>query len=206
MVQNPELSPELVLWAYRHGIFPMADDETGEILWFSPDPRAIIDLEHFRVRRTLRSVIRRRRFRVTVDRSFDDVINACADRGPTWISPEIIRVYCELHRLGHAHSLEVWDGERLAGGLYGVALGAAFFGESMFHRRTDASKVGLVALVQLLKQQGFALLDTQYLTSHLAGLGACTLSRDDYLRRLVDAIGVERTFCPPGQADIVVTV
>ncbi len=182
------LAPHLLLEAYRLGIFPMADED-GQIRWFSPDPRAIIELDRFHVPRTLRQVYRQRRFDVRVDTAFGRVIQACADRPePAWISPEIIQVYTHLHRLGHAHSVESWQGDCLAGGLYGVALGGAFFGESMFHRLTDASKVALVALVERLTQQGFCLLDVQFHTPHLARFGAREIPRAEYLQRLQQAV------------------
>jgi len=197
------LTGELVLWGYKHGLFPMANEQTGEILWFCPDPRAIIELSEFHVPRTLRQVIRQNRFRVTIDRCFDRVIRACAGREHTWISPEIVDVYCRLHRRGFAHSVETWRGDKLAGGLYGVAVGGAFFGESMFHRHTNASKVALAALVQQLRRQRFILLDTQYATSHLARLGASTIPRDEYTDRLTRALALSRRFVPNGRSRIV---
>ncbi|HUW81707.1 MAG TPA: leucyl/phenylalanyl-tRNA--protein transferase [Phycisphaerae bacterium] len=182
------LAPHLLLEAYRLGIFPMADED-GQIRWFSPDPRAIIELDRFHVPRTLRQVYRQHRFDVRVDTAFERVIRACADRPePTWISPEIIQAYTRLHRLGHAHSVESWQGGCLVGGLYGVALGGAFFGESMFHRVTDASKVGLVVLVERLTQRGFCLLDVQFHTPHLARFGVQEIPRAEYLRRLQRAV------------------
>jgi len=185
---QPVLAPHLLLEAYRLGIFPMADED-GEIRWFSPDPRAIIELDRFHVPRTLRQVYRQRRFEVCVDTAFERVIRACADRPePTWISPEIIQAYTRLHRLGHAHSVESWQGGCLVGGLYGVALGGAFFGESMFHRVTDASKVALMALVERLTQRGFCLLDVQFHTPHLARFGTGEIPRAEYLRRLRQAV------------------
>jgi leucyl/phenylalanyl-tRNA--protein transferase len=178
------LAAHLLLEAYRLGVFPMADED-GRIRWFSPDPRAIIELDRFHVPRTLRQVYRQRRFDVRVDTSFEGVIRACADRPePTWISREIVKAYVHLHRLGHAHSVESWQDDRLVGGLYGVALGGAFFGESMFHRVTDASKVALVALVERLTQRDFCLLDVQFHTPHLARFGVQEISRAEYLGRL----------------------
>lgn len=180
---------DLLLAAYASGWFPMAD-ETGELSWYSPDPRGIIPLESFHVPARLRRVVRQGTFRVVVDAAFEDVIRACAlaEREPneagTWISEEIIESYCHLHALGYAHSVEAWKGDELAGGLYGVALGGAFFGESMFHRVTDASKVALVSLVERLRSRGFTLLDTQWVTPHLRRFGAIEIPRDEYLRRL----------------------
>lgn len=200
------LSPQLLLWGYRRGLFPMADDETDRIEWFSPDPRAIIDLQKFHVSQTLRQIIRQQRYRITVDQCFPEVIRACADRERTWINTAITEVYCDLHRTGYAHSLEAWQGEQLAGGLYGVAIGAAFFGESMFHHATDASKVALVALVQHLERQQFVLLDIQFLTSHLLQFGAITVSRNDYLEKLRQAIDLDREFFDGNKMEIPVMI
>lgn len=188
------LSPELLLAAYRHGIFPMADPDEGDSLyWFAPDPRAVIPLdERFHVSKSLRRLLRQQPFAVTADRAFSEVLRACAEpaagRESTWISDEITDAYTELHRLGHAHSVECWEDERLVGGLYGVRVGAAFFGESMFHTARDASKVALVHLVERLRAGGFVLLDTQFLTDHLARFGAYEISRDAYERRLAVAV------------------
>lgn len=189
-----QLTGQQVIWGYRHGLFPMADCDSSRIMWFSPDPRAIIDLDTFHVPRTLNQTIRRGAFHVTANQCFAQVIRCCAQRHQTWISPEIIDVYCELHDADLAHSLETWQDDRLVGGLYGVALGAAFFGESMFSRETDASKFALVALVQQLRRQEFELLDIQYLTDHLARFAARTIPRSDYLRRLAHALARQRQF------------
>src|SRR3954464_10586966 len=158
---------ELLLQSYRFGIFPMAMRD-GSIEWFSPDPRAVLPLDQFHVPHGLRRVAKKKVFEIKIDHSFADVITACAQRGDTWINHEIIASYERLHQLGHAHSVETWDGGELVGGLYGVAIGGAFFGESMFHRKTDASKVALLALVERLRAKKFALLDTQWVTPHLA--------------------------------------
>jgi len=184
------LKPELLLAAYRSGLFPMAVTERGDIAWFSPDPRALIPLdERFHIPHGLRRTLRKGRFRITVDEDFEAVIRACAQvHGETWISPEIIASYSELHRRGHAHSIEARRGDTLAGGLYGVHLGGAFFGESMFHYETDASKVALVALVERLRARGFLLLDTQWMTSHLAQFGTYLISKREYLRLLKRAV------------------
>jgi leucyl/phenylalanyl-tRNA--protein transferase len=187
------LTPELVLDAYRAGIFPMADE--GELYWFSPNPRCVFPLDAFHVPRSVRQTIRRAKFEVRVDTAFDDVIAACADRPEgTWISDEIMRVYRALHRQGHAHSVESWHAGELAGGLYGVTLGGAFFGESMFTRVTDASKVALVALVERLRARGFTLLDTQWHTPHLARFGARYIPRSEYRRRLKLALALPVRF------------
>jgi leucyl/phenylalanyl-tRNA---protein transferase len=196
---DDRLTPELLVQAYCSGVFPMADHRGGRIGWYRPDPRAIIPLDAFHVPRSLRRTIGKGTFAVTFDRDFPAVIAACAEREETWISAEIIRAYTALHRLGLAHSVETWRGDRLVGGLYGVALGAAFFGESMFSRETDASKVALVALVERLRQRGYTLLDTQYLTAHLARFGAVEIPRDEYERRLARALSAPRTFA--GRAD-----
>ena len=189
----------LLLAAYASGWFPMADDQ-GHISWYSPDPRGIIPLERFHASARLRRVVRQGAFRIAIDSAFDRVIRACAetDRGPddagTWISAEIVDSYCALHDLGYAHSVEAWQEDQLVGGLYGVALGGAFFGESMFHRVTDASKVVLVALVERLRARGFALLDTQWVTPHLEQFGAVEISRSDYMRMLETSLKVEASF------------
>ena len=175
---------DLLLEGYRTGIFPMAMDGGG-IGWFSPDPRAIIPLETFHVPHGLRRALRKNPpFEMRVDDSFESVIRACAAREETWISEEIIESYCNLNRLGFAHSVEAWRDGRLAGGLYGVTLGAAFFGESMFHSETDASKVALHFLVQTLRHSGFRLLEVQWLTPHLESFGAIEIPRADYLKLL----------------------
>lgn len=188
MSADPPLTPDLLVAAYSQGIFPMAVDAAGTIGWFSPDPRAIIPIDdHFHIPHGLRRTLKKGAFQVTVNRDFPRVIEACSlTHGETWISKAIIRAYTALHRLGFAHSVEVWLGDELAGGLYGVHLGGAFFGESMFHHRTDASKVALVSLVERLRRQGFLLLDTQWVTPHLVRFGAHEIPRSRYLR-LLDA-------------------
>lgn len=178
------IEPDFLLVAYASGYFPMAESAGGEIGWYSPDPRAIIDLEAFHIPRSLQLTLRKDLFRIEIDRDFESVIRECAKREETWISEEIVRSYVELHRLGYAHSLECWQHDALAGGLYGVALGAAFFGESMFSRKRDASKVALVHLVRRLKERGYLLLDTQFITPHLQRFGALEIPREEYLRQL----------------------
>jgi leucyl/phenylalanyl-tRNA--protein transferase len=190
-VQRKRLSyipPDILLGAYTIGYFPMAEPGTGEILWYSPDPRAIIDLQEFIVPRSVRQTIRKNLFEVRIDTAFEGVIRGCADREETWISDVIIRSYVELHRLGFAHSVETWSGGRLMGGLYGVALRGAFFGESMFHRMKDASKVALVALVERLRAHGYNLLDIQFMTEHFRRFGAKEISRAEYLALLSEAM------------------
>jgi leucyl/phenylalanyl-tRNA--protein transferase len=189
------LDPAVLVRAYREGIFPMALED-GHIGWFSPDPRGIIPLESFHVPARLARVIRQGRFEVAIDRAFDEVMRACAARPDdgTWISDEILEAYGALHRLGIAHSVETWRDGRLLGGLYGVHLGGAFFGESMFHRTTDASKVALAALVDRLARHGFALLDIQWVTPHLEQFGAMEIPRPAYLGRLAAALRLDCSF------------
>jgi leucyl/phenylalanyl-tRNA--protein transferase len=190
---------DLLLAAYSSGWFPMAD-EAGSISWYSPDPRGVMPLDTFHLPSRLQRTIRRSPFEVRIDTAFADVIRACANAerdgedGGTWISDEIIASYCELHALGYAHSVEVHDGGRLVGGLYGVALGGAFFGESMFHTATDASKIALVALVDRLRARGFTLLDTQWVTPHLQQFGAIEIPRPEYLRQLEASLAVDASF------------
>ena len=187
-MMHAELEPENLLAAYAAGIFPMADDNES-ILWFAPDPRAIIELDVLTVSRSLRSAIKRAVFEVTINRAFPEVIMACSQRAEgTWISPDIRKAYCELHRLGFGHSVETWKDGELSGGLYGVALGGAFFGESMFHRTSDASKVALVWLVERMRERGFVLLDVQFVTEHLRSFGAVEIPRVAYERRLGEAV------------------
>jgi leucyl/phenylalanyl-tRNA---protein transferase len=181
------IDPELLLQGYRLGVFPMAMEDDS-IQWFSPDPRAILPLEDFHVPHALRRVVRKKVFAMTIDSAFSKVIEGCAKRQDTWINREIIESYTRLHELGYAHSVEAWKESRLAGGLYGVAVGGAFFGESMFHRVTDASKIALVALVEHLCVRKFTLLDTQWLTPHLQQFGGIEISRDYYLRLLRRAV------------------
>jgi len=184
------LEPDLLLAAYRHGIFPMAVNARGTIRWFAPDPRAIIPLDdRFHVPHGLQRTLKKAPFEITFDRAFPTVMRECAKREEgTWISPQIHNSYCRLHKLGHAHSVEAWADGELVGGLYGVHIGAAFFGESMFHRETDASKVALVALVKRLRQHGFVLLDTQWQTPHLTQFGTREIPRAEYLHILERAV------------------
>jgi leucyl/phenylalanyl-tRNA--protein transferase len=188
------LDPRLLLQGYATGIFPMADSrEADELFWVEPRNRAIIPLDRFHLSRSLRRTIRSGPFTATHDRDFAGVIAACADREETWINAELERAMIALHGSGHAHSIEVWDGDRLAGGLYGVKLGRAFFGESMFSRATDASKVALAWLVARLKVGNFTLLDCQFMTEHLASLGAVTIPREAYVALLSAALGAPVT-------------
>ncbi len=183
------ISPSTLLAAYGKGFFPMAID--GEIRWFSPRERGIIPLDGFHVSRRLRRVLRQRRFEVAVNRTFEGVVAACASRPDaegTWIDAEIAASYAALHRAGFAHSVETWRNGELVGGLYGVTLRGAFFGESMFHRATDASKVALAALVDRLRARGYCLLDIQWVTPHLESLGAVAVHRTHYRALLAAAM------------------
>jgi leucyl/phenylalanyl-tRNA---protein transferase len=183
----------LLLEAYCTGIFPMAM-EAGEIGWFSPDPRGIIPLSSFHVPHGLKRALKKSVFEIKFDTAFEAVMRACAKRAETWISEQIVQSYLNLHRLGFAHSVEAWLGGELAGGLYGVSIQGAFFGESMFHRVPDASKVALVELVNRLNRKGFRLLDTQYVNDHLKQFGATEISRPTYMRLLKEALAVDCKF------------
>jgi len=189
------ISLPVLLTAYRSGWFPMPGP-SGTMVWHAPDPRGILPIDRFRVSRRLTRVLRSRKFDVTFDRAFDQVIVDCASRGVEgdWINGEIIKTYSALHEAGFAHSVEVWRGGELAGGLYGVTLRGAFFGESMFYRVTDASKVALSALIDRLRTRDFRLLDVQWLTPHLARLGAVEVPRVHYLELLADAMQVDPGF------------
>jgi leucyl/phenylalanyl-tRNA--protein transferase len=187
------IDPEVLLQGYRLGVFPMAMD-SGEIEWFSPDPRAILPLDEFHIPHTLERVVRKKSFEIRINTSFAVVMQACARRPETWINGEIIESYTRLHTLGHAHSVEAWQNGELAGGLYGVSIGAAFFGESMFHLVRDASKVALLALADHLRDRRFTLLDTQWLTPHLEKFGAIEIPRSKYLHLLNTAVNLPRRF------------
>jgi leucyl/phenylalanyl-tRNA---protein transferase len=188
-----ELSPEWLLDAYRHSIFPWPMGERDAPMpWFSPDPRAVIEFERFHVPKRLERVCRAGRFEIALDRDFPGVIRGCAAgrgrKGGTWLTPKMIAAYIHLHELGHAHSVEAWQDGRLAGGIYGVAIAGLFAAESMFYRVPEASKVALVHLVEQLRKQGYALLDIQQLTPHTARFGAIEIPRREYLRRLAEAL------------------
>jgi leucyl/phenylalanyl-tRNA--protein transferase len=190
------LNCELLLKRYCQGIFPMAVNLRGDINWFSPDPRALVPLdERFHISHSLRRALRQKKFEVTFDTDFEEVMRACSQsHGDTWISSQMIDRYCELHRAGYAHSVETRLEGKLAGGLYGVHIGGAFFGESMFHRVSDASKVALVSLVERLRLRGFLLLDTQWMTPHLAQFGTYLVSKKDYLLLLDRAVAIRCAF------------
>lgn len=188
-----KLTPEVLEMCYRNGAFPMADDY-GRIEFYHSDPRSILELDALHVSKSLARVIRKETYEVFADRDFEGVIRACADRERTWINAEIIESYVRLHEEGKAHSVEAYLENELVGGLYGVTLGGAFMGESMFSLRPDASKVCLYYLVEHLKERGFTLLDCQIQNDHLARLGAVEIPEDEYLRRLRDALSVDREF------------
>ena len=190
---SQRITPDLILHGYCVGVFPMGDRRG--ISWHSPDPRCIFELDGLKISRSLRKTVDRGVFDVRVNTAFEQVMRECADREEgTWITRQILTLYVELHHAGFAHSVECWQNDQLVGGLYGVAIGAAFFGESMFHRATDASKVALVHLVRRMRERDYRLLDTQWLTPHLETLGAVEIARDDYLARLAAAIRQPRQF------------
>lgn len=194
-----ELDPVLLLSAYRAGIFPMADSrDDDELYWVEPAERAIIPLNGFHLSRSLRSTIQSDRFRVTRDQAFGEIVRRCADRGETWINQVIERAVGKLHLMGQAHSIEIWSGADLVGGLYGVRIGRAFFGESMFSSVADASKVALAWLVARMKVGGFTLLDCQLMTEHLRSMGAVEISRDAYVKLLSAAVASGAGVGAPG--------
>ncbi|MCH7542597.1 MAG: leucyl/phenylalanyl-tRNA--protein transferase [Proteobacteria bacterium] len=194
-----ELTPEILLRTYAAGIFPMAESaEDPTLFWVDPETRGILPLEKFRVSRGLQRKLRRHLFEVRCDAAFEDVVRACAaktsERPTTWINEEIIRLYLGLHAMGHAHSVECWRDGELAGGLYGVCIGGAFFGESMFSRATDASKIALAHLVARLRRGGYRLLDTQFATSHLEQFGVTEIGRNEYQAILSSALAADASF------------
>ena len=190
-----ELSPQLLLHAYSMGVFPMAESrEDPAVVWLEPKLRGVFPLDQFHVSRSLAKAIGKTDYEVAINRDFGAVVDACAERDETWINATIRKGYMDLHNLGHAHSLEIWREDKLIGGVYGVALGGAFFGESMFSRATNASKMALAYLITHLRKCGFTLFDTQFLTPHLASLGAVEISQEDYLERLQSAIQLPESF------------
>lgn len=205
----PKLTPELLLCAYASGVFPMANDRHDPTIhWIEPRWRGMLPLDGFHEPRSLRKIIRQKRFEIRTDTAFDQIIVACASSRPerprTWLNDTLIGLYCELHRMGYAHSVESWVEGRLVGGLYGVSIGAAFFGESMFSNQRDASKVALVALVERLRDGGYVLLDTQFVTDHLRRFGAIEVSRDMYQRLLRRAIDTEGRFYSDGRGTMTI--
>jgi leucyl/phenylalanyl-tRNA--protein transferase len=187
--EGPKISPELLLAAYRAGVFPMSEGrDDPEVFWVDPRQRGILPLDAFRLSRSLRKTMRRGHLHATTDLAFTRVVEGCAAREETWINGTIFDLYARLHAQGHAHSVEVWRDDVLVGGVYGVVIGGAFFGESMFSNATDASKMALVYLIDRLRTQGFLLFDTQFVTDHLLSLGAVEIPRSTYHARLADAV------------------
>ena len=191
----PTLTADLLLQAYRAGVFPMSEGrDDPEVFWVDPRMRGVFPLDGFRISRSLARRMRQCGFTITFDHAFEEVVRGCADRDETWINDTIFGLYSRLHESGFAHSIEVWDGDRLVGGVYGVTIGAAFFGESMFSRATDASKIALAYLVDRLRLSGFQLFDTQFITPHLASLGAIEISRAHYHAMLAKALAQDASF------------
>ncbi len=197
------LTPDLLLQAYQQGLFPMAETrDTQDVFWVQPRFRGILPLDSFHISRSLRKTLRRGHLMASADRAFAQVVQGCAARPETWINPPIYDVYQALHAQGDAHSIEVWQGDALVGGVYGVTVGTAFFGESMFSTVTDASKVALVCAIDRLQQQGFTLFDTQFITPHLASLGGIEIPRAAYEDRLANALTKVADFGPTGTIDL----
>lgn len=193
------LTPQLLMQAYENGIFPMSETrDDPELFWVDPMMRGIVPLEGFHISRSLARRVRKAEFRVAVDSDFQAVIAGCADRAETWINDTIRALYADLFRAGHVHTVEIWEGDTLVGGVYGLAIGGVFFGESMFSRRTDTSKLALLYLVDRLRVGGFALFDVQFLTPHLESLGAVEITREHYRARLRDALSIEADFSAAG--------
>lgn len=193
----PRVTPDLLLHAYRSGIFPMAEHRGDpEIFWVDPRRRGILPLDGFHISRSLAKALKRDDYQVTLNRDFPGVLEGCADRPETWINAEITSLYSDLHDLGHVQSLEVWDGAALIGGVYGVQVGRAWCGESMFSRRTNASKIALAFMVDLLRRCGFTLFDTQFLTPHLASLGGLEIPRGRYRALLAEALEADAEIRP----------
>ncbi|MBU1836086.1 MAG: leucyl/phenylalanyl-tRNA--protein transferase [Alphaproteobacteria bacterium] len=197
------LTPDLLLQAYQQGLFPMAETrDTQDVFWVQPRFRGILPLDGFHISRSLRRTLRRGHLTASADRAFAQVVQGCAARPETWINPPIYDVYQALHAQGDAHSIEVWQGDALVGGVYGVTVGTAFFGESMFSTVTDASKVALVCAIDRLQQQGFTLFDTQFITPHLASLGGIEIPRAAFEDRLANALTKVADFGPTGTIDL----
>jgi leucyl/phenylalanyl-tRNA---protein transferase len=192
--QQEILTPDILLDAYRIGFFPMAENRSGRLSWYSPDPRGVIPIRSGNIPRSVRKLVREGRFEIRIDTSFEQVMRACAEREETWISEEIIGAYTALYRVGHGHSVETWEGGELVGGLYGVAIGGAFFGESMFSRTSGTSKVALATLIMRLETAGFSLLDSQFITPHLEHFGAIEVPRAEYLMLLENALELDASF------------
>lgn len=189
-----DMTTDLLRIAYGNGYFPMPEPDSGRIMWLSPDPRAIIPLDGFHTSRSLRRTLKKVPFTYSINKAFDDIMAACSNRPDTWITQEFMDVYGQLHKEGEAHSVEVWLGDKLAGGLYGVSWGGAFFAESMFHSVTDASKAALQYLVNHMNRRGMRLLEVQFMTPHLKSLGAIEIPRRHYLIKLKQALAAPVTF------------
>jgi leucyl/phenylalanyl-tRNA--protein transferase len=191
MEESTPLTAETLVYAYASGVFPMAE-ETGEIFWYSPDPRAIIPIQSYKPAKSLKPIINQKRFEIRVDTAFEQVMRNCALPRPTepetWISEEIVEAYTELHKMGLAHSVEAWQDDKLVGGLYGVSLGAAFFGESMFSFVSNSSKVAFHYLIQILREQKYELLDSQFMNDNVQRYGAINIPRTAYIKRLAKAL------------------
>ncbi|MCV6597130.1 MAG: leucyl/phenylalanyl-tRNA--protein transferase [Mangrovicoccus sp.] len=199
-IDSQILTPELLLKAYAMGVFPMAESrEDTEVYWVDPRRRGILPLDGFHMSRSLARKIRQERFHISYDQDFAGVLAGCANRSETWINDVIFQLYLRLHEMGHAHSIEIWEKDDLVGGVYGVALGGAFFGESMFSTRPDTSKIALAYLLDHLSRQGFLLFDTQFITPHLRRLGGIEIARSDYRRRLARALLVRADFRGAGE-------
>ncbi len=199
MKDDPTLTPQLLLQAYQVGLFPMSEGrDDPEVFWVDPKMRGVFPLDQFHISRSLGRRMRSGAFRVTYDTAFEDVMRGCADRPETWINDTIFALYGALFQQGQAHSVEVWEGDALIGGVYGVSIGAAFFGESMFSRRTDASKIALAYLVDRLRTGGYLLLDTQFVTPHLASLGAIEIPRSEYRHQVAKATSRNALFNQKG--------
>ncbi|WP_341366489.1 leucyl/phenylalanyl-tRNA--protein transferase [Yoonia sp. BS5-3] len=197
---DPPLTPQLLLQAYRVGVFPMSEGRNDpEVFWVDPKRRGIFPLDGFHISRSLARTMRRTKFTVSFDRAFRDVMQNCADRDETWINDTIIDLYAALFQSGHAHSIEIWDGEKMVGGVYGVSIGGAFFGESMFSKATDASKIALAYLIDRLRSGGYQLFDTQFLTPHLASLGAVEIPRRVFQEKLAAALDTAAYFNAAGR-------
>jgi leucyl/phenylalanyl-tRNA--protein transferase len=193
-----KLSVADLLYGYNHGFFPMSDENTNDIYWYSPDPRAIIPIETYKCHKSLKSVINKKKFEIKLNTSFEEVIRSCSmprfEGDSVWISEDIIKVYLELHHFGFAHSVEAWQDEQLVGGLYGVALGSVFFGESMFYKVSDASKVAFHYLIQILRNNNFLLLDTQFINDNVKRFGAIEIKKSEFLKLLNKALNCPNTF------------
>lgn len=195
MKDSTELTPELLLHAYSVGVFPMSESrDDPDVFWVEPRFRGIFDLGGFHISRSLAKHMRKDPFRISFDAAFPEVIRGCADRSETWINETIFELYTQLYEMGFGHSIEIWEGDELVGGVYGIAIGGAFFGESMFSRRTNASKIALAYLIDRLKTGGFTLFDTQFITPHLASLGAIEIPKSAYKKRLEAALKREADF------------